>query len=164
MRVDLESDAVSYTQPECGGGSFHGTMTGQWLLSGSAGGNQVGVQVGPSTRPSFTTGSVGEEGSQPGFGAEGYPAVLGGGAQNTHHLETQFGEVECESLEIGGTISGASTALGVQPGYGDCTVLGFPAEVAMNGCKYEFGVSASGPYSGTLDLACSGGAEWNSAR
>jgi hypothetical protein len=92
--------------------------------------------------------------------AEKYPVTLTGDQDNqTDIFTTTAGTVSCKKVGYVGTIAGATTEATATPTYSECTALGFPGTIHMNGCTYKFKIGASGSTTSTVDIVCPAGQE-----
>lgn len=69
-------------------------------------------------------------------------------------------EASCGEGVLSTTVSAPTSevSVGGLGGFGECTIMGVEATVAMNGCKYVFNVANAGPpYSGSTSISCPAG-------
>ncbi len=92
------------------------------------------------------------------FKAEAAPATLTG---KNHAGPSLFfstaGPLECNESSYTGTLAAAeATEFELAPVYGGCNLMGIPATVDVNGCKYRFTVTniESGKREGSMDVVC----------
>ena len=89
------------------------------------------------------------------FTAEKYPVVLTGNQDGqTDIFTTTSGTVSCKTVSYTGTVSGPTTTVTVTPKYTECTGLGFPAEVHMNGCDYLIHIEGGSSTTSKVDIVC----------
>jgi hypothetical protein len=92
------------------------------------------------------------------FKAEAAPATLTG---KNHAGPSLFfstaGALECNESTYTGTLAAEeATELELAPAYAGCSLMGIPATVDVNGCKYRFTVTniESGKREGSMDIVC----------
>ena len=86
------------------------------------------------------------------FQADYYPASLSGQQEGAHVLGADGLSVSCKTVTLNGELSTAKKEVEVTPSYTECTALGLPATVAMEGCKFR--LDAGG---GDMDVVCAAG-------
>jgi hypothetical protein len=95
----------------------------------------------------------------PRIDAETYPLALAGDGPLTFVDTHGGGSIECDGVELGGQLWGATSSLPLDADYGDCTTgaenATFPTAVDTNSCRYVVNVENSGPsYGATLGVTC----------
>jgi hypothetical protein len=93
------------------------------------------------------------------------PVTLTGAQEENDVLTTTAGNISCKEIKYKGTAVTPTTTVSVTPEYPEksggvtnCTALGFPMLVDVNGCSYLFHIGA-GVTTGTLDIVCPAGKE-----
>jgi hypothetical protein len=102
----------------------------------------------------------------PKFEATAYPATVEAKGTNIQKFKVESGTSECEESAFKGEATGASEWLKVLPEYKKCSFIPVGkgleiAEVNMNGCEYEFHVTAEiagkpEHFEGTVDIINNG--------
>ncbi len=99
----------------------------------------------------------------PEFHVESAPATITGEQIGTQVFTTTAGKVECSTATFkGSTAVTATTSQLLAPTYSGCRAFGFlSANVATNGCEYNFHLTAGGvsPFPATVDIVCPAGKE-----
>jgi energy-converting hydrogenase Eha subunit B len=99
--------------------------------------------------------------------AESYPATLTGAKDPgaaPDVLFTTAGNISCSNPKYTATIIAGTTTVTVTPYYGEtvekqCTAIGLPATVHMNGCDYLLHLGTGASTVATVDLICPEGKE-----
>ena len=94
------------------------------------------------------------------YTASSYPATAtGSNTKGSEVFTTEGGKVECDSHFVTHSLGEASSTITATATYTNCEAFGFlEATVDMEGCRYVFHVSGSGPtYSNTVDVVCDAG-------
>lgn len=98
--------------------------------------------------------------------AEGYPATLTGEKDGEFKdvFTTTAGSVSCSNPKYHAELNAAATTVAATASYGEtvekqCTALGFPATIHMNGCSYLFHTTAGTTTELSADLVCPAGQE-----
>lgn len=161
VNVSLSGTGLEYTisGSGCPVGTYkNGTLQGSWnVWAQSAGGGQVNLHTARQNGI-FLAGEQSEDPkAQPRFEAEGYPAGIIAPQVTQHVFGTSIGNLKCNGVDLGATVGGASSELGLDPEFRGCRVNASKTTIRTNTCTYALKVAnAAGPYSGTLSLACSG--------
>jgi len=99
------------------------------------------------------------------FTSESQPVTLTGKSEGSDVLTITAGNTTCKESKYKGTSITPTTTVSVAPEYPlktadgqqNCTSLGFPAEIDVNGCTYLFHIGSV--TAGTVDIVCPAGKE-----
>jgi hypothetical protein len=72
------------------------------------------------------------------FASEKYPAALTGNQVGVHEFIGVAGPLRCMTAKVTGNLAAQSKTVVFAPSYENCTFVGKPAAVAINGCTYTF--------------------------
>jgi hypothetical protein len=145
-------------------------LDAQWVVSATdLLGDPTGIRVDDTLELPTGVSLVGEasaEGgptedeiaNEPRIESELFPVTLSGGGFDEFTVTDGEGEsasFECGSSGLSGQIAEAAKSVALDGSYGECTFLGIPSHVYMNGCHYMLEVSNAGPpYAGRWGVAC----------
>lgn len=160
---DMQYKAYGKLINYCSNGTSHsnGSWSGSWTAWGQ---NAIAEIVDLSTGGLTITGKESETPSeQPKFATPDYPAAIAGPQVSTDPLTFGFKDgitIDCESSTFSGTLSAASSSLGLGAASSGCvahTSIGtINVTIKMNSCTYQMNLLNQGPpYAGTADIKCS---------
>lgn len=86
--------------------------------------------------------------------SEGAPTTLTGREDTPNGLDVGYGSFSCVFTNYTGTVSAKTTStFSLSPEYINCSLAGFAATFAPNGCSYLFHVNSIAKL-GTVDIVC----------
>lgn len=88
------------------------------------------------------------------FTAEAAPITVTGTGGGFSKFETTAGTATCKKDSYTGTLAYASTSITLTPSYSECTALGLPATVHMNGCVYILSINSGSSTQGAMRIEC----------
>lgn len=154
---------LSYTSSgwACGNGSGSRPYQGEWQVSGKAAYGETAVvqTTGALPVPIYL---INNEGTGQ-LSAAQFPVTLTSTQETSKKdvLKGDYGRVECEEGTLSGSAAAPTSTIELAPSYSGCqfyTIFGnISASVNPNGCKFTYGVSGIGPFSGTANLVCPAG-------
>ncbi len=136
-----------------------GTWNATWNLKDyDSGGTQKGVHLSVRGGLYIAGEKSEEESKQPKFESEVFPAAITGAQTSESDFQIGAGNNECETLNLGGSLSELASELTLVPTFNECESLGRPSTFNTNGCHFAFHLANAGsPYTGSLELACEAG-------